>query len=257
MADLTGYKALADTGNYPGKAVIEAGLDTLRGPLAAQESRPFLQRFNAGKADLQELAESYHDLKNFYGPQKPTWDKLRAAHSRFTLNRMELERDEGAGEALRRMHEILTAPAPYPLIHEADGLIRTVATVNDALVSAGRAAAIGVIDVQLQLVERDLTSAGGDQALREACLGPLIRLKAQAATQPSLAHLAQAETEAVNIKDAALARIDPVPSRRKRAQLPTLVTSPALSQLMSSAPRDWPEMAIWSRPSRSAGLLRR
>lgn len=207
LADLTGYKALADTGNYPGKADIDAGLDTLRGALAAQESRAFLQRFNAAKADLQELAESYHDLKNFYGPQKPTWDKLRAAYSRFTLNRMELERDAGAGEALCRIHEILTAPAPYPLIHKADELIRTVATVNDALVSAGREAAIGVIDVQLQLVERDLTSAGGDQVLREACLGPLTRLKAQVATQSSLAHLAQSETEAVNIKDAALARI--------------------------------------------------
>jgi hypothetical protein len=207
LSDLTGQKALADTGNYPGRVVIDAGLDTLRGALATQESKPFLQRFNAAKADLQELAESYHDLKNFYGPQKPTWDKLRAAYNRFTLNRMELERDDGAGEALHRMHEILTAPAPYPFIHEADELIRTAAKVNDALISAGRAAAVAIIDVQLQLVERDLTSAGGDQALREACLGPLTRLKAQTASQPSLAHLAQAEAEAVNIRDAALARI--------------------------------------------------
>jgi hypothetical protein len=207
LTDLTGYKALADTGNYPGKADIDAGLGIIRSLLPVQESNLFLQRFNAAKSDLGEMAENYHDLRNFYGPQKPTWDKLRAAHSRFTLNRMELERDEQAGKALRRMHEILTAPAPFALIREADELIRVASEVNDALVSQRREAAIRGLDAQRELVERDLTSAGNDPALSEACLGPLNRLKVQTASQPSLAHLAQAEAEAVNLRDAALAKI--------------------------------------------------
>ena len=63
------------------------------------------------------------------------WDKLRAALSRFKLNQMELERDDSAGSALRRMGEILAAPSPYELVKEAEGLIRTVSEVNEKLLS--------------------------------------------------------------------------------------------------------------------------
>jgi hypothetical protein len=204
---LTGYKALADTGSYPGKAEIDAGLEAIKSVLATNESNSFLQRFNAGKSDWEELAENYRDLQNFYGSQKPTWDKLRAAHSRFTLNRMELERDEQAARALQRMHDILVAPAPYGLIREADDLIRRVADVNDALVSQRRESAVSSIQAQTELVQRDLDSADANESLRETCLGPLQRLRIQTATQASLAHLSQAEAEAVNLKDTALAKI--------------------------------------------------
>jgi len=207
QSELTGFKALADTGDYPGKTEIDSGLDAIKTSLAQNESNAFLQQFNGHKDALLELAENYNDLEHFYGPQKPTWDRLREAHRSFSLNRMQLERDEQASNALRRMHEILTAPAPYGLIQEADGLIQTVSKVNDSLVSAGRESAMRVVDAQLEQVQHDLGSAGADEALRNACLSPLNNLKATTGTQVSLAHLAQAENEAVNLKDAALAKI--------------------------------------------------
>ena len=59
------------------------------------------------------------------------WDKLRMASDRFRLNQMELERDDSAGPALRRMSEILSAANPYGLLKEAEGLIGTVNEVNE------------------------------------------------------------------------------------------------------------------------------
>ena len=204
---LTGYKALADSGDYPGKTEIDEGLSVIKNLLGATDSNKFLQRFNENKSDLEDLGENYHDLANFYGPQKPTWDKLRNAYERFTLNRMELERKEEAGKALTRMHEILTAPAPYSLVKEAEGLIKSVADVNSELVSAKRVIALQVIKKQTESVELDLDSAKADATLTRACIGPLERLKERASVHESLAHLSQAEAEAVTLKDEALAKI--------------------------------------------------
>jgi hypothetical protein len=61
------------------------------------------------KKDLLDLADQYHDLEHFYDHQKPTWEKLRKAHTAFQLNRLELEKDAQAGPALKRMQEILSA----------------------------------------------------------------------------------------------------------------------------------------------------
>ena len=120
---------------------------------------------------------------------------------------MELERNEQAASALRRMHEILTAPAPYSLIQEAEALITTVTDVNAALLSERRDLVARSIDAQIALVQQDLASVQHDQTLADGCLGPLQQLKAQIPTQESLAHLSQADTEAVNLKDAALRTI--------------------------------------------------
>jgi hypothetical protein len=172
-ADLQSYKPLADTGNYPGQAEITDGLRTVARLLAEDDSFKFIERFNALKTELLELADGFHDLKNFYDHQKPAWEKLRKAAERFQLNRMELERDTKAAPALKRIHEILNAPCPYNLIKERDGLIQTASGVNDALVSTYRAEALKTIDAQITEVGRELEAVNADADLMTACLQPL------------------------------------------------------------------------------------
>ena len=130
---LSQYRALADTGSYPGSAEIADSLSLLKALVAPENSNRFLAQVNEHESDLRNLADGFHDLDHFYEHQRPMWDKLRAALSRFRLNQMELERDDSAGAALRRMGEILSAPNPYGLLKEAEGLIRTVSEVNEGL----------------------------------------------------------------------------------------------------------------------------
>jgi hypothetical protein len=204
---LSSYRALADTGEYPGKAEIDEGLGIAQAVLALSESNQFLSRFNDSAPELRELAENFSDLSNFYTSQKPAWDRLRAANARFKLNRMELDRDEASHRALARMQQILEAPAPYGLIHETEQLISAVAEKNGALLNERREKVAQSIAIQLDLISRDLEKAEADDALKEACLGPIQLLNRQISLQESLAHLAQAEGEAVNCKDEALSRI--------------------------------------------------
>lgn len=205
---LAGYKPLADTGNYPGKDQIDDGLGVIKKMLACDGSYKFIDQFNSLKADLLTLSEEYADLEQFYEHQRPTWEKLRKAFDRFQLNRLELERDAQAGPALNRMQEILAAPSPYGLIKEADGLIATTTTINTALITESRQRAAERINGHVGTLSKDIEAAGGDTGLRAACLKPLESLKSRVQSEDSLAHITQAESEALKEFDAANTRIE-------------------------------------------------
>jgi hypothetical protein len=208
QTSLNGYKPLADTGNYPGKDEIGEVLLTIKQLLSNESSYKFVEQFNAQKAVLLELADDFNDLEQFYEHQKATWEKLRKACDRFGLNRLELEKDAQAGPALKRMHEILNAASPYSLIKEAEGLITTVGTANTALVAAHRKQAAQEIDGHIATLTKDIEAAKGDAGLRTSCLTPMEALRARVQSQESLAHITQAENEALNEFDTANAKIE-------------------------------------------------
>ena len=205
---LSRHSALADTGRYPGAEDIADSLSLLRTLVAPKDSNSFLAQFNERGSDLRDLAEGFHDLDHFYEHQRPVWDKLRTASGRFKLNQMELKRDDSAGSALRRMGEILAAPSPYELVKEAEGLIRTVSVVNEELLSARQAQALATIAEQIASVSAEVSTAGGDESLKTMCLTPLEDLANQVSTHESLAHIDQAESEGVRLKDEALTRVE-------------------------------------------------
>jgi hypothetical protein len=208
QASLSGYKPLADTGNYPGKDQIDDGLVLVKKLLACDSSYKFIEQFNSQKADLLDVANNFNDLEQFYEHQKPTWEKLRKAFERFQLNRLELEREAQAGPALARMQQILASSSPYSLIKEAEGLVTTVGTANSALVNARRSDAVQKIDGFLVKVTAELDAATADTGLRAGCLKPLETLKGRVKTEESLAHITQAESEALKEYDAASVRIE-------------------------------------------------
>lgn len=205
--NLTGWKALADTGNYPGQQEITDGLTIVRKLLNDDDSVKFIEHFTAQKDELRDLADSYHDLENFYDHQRSVWDKLRNAYTRFELNRLELSADPAAGPALRRMKEILDAPTPYRLIKEVDGLIQTVDAVNTQLLADRRAEAVQKIQGQITAIETELTNVSADESLKSTCLKPLNDLQQQVNQQTSVAHITQAQQQAVVLFDAAFEAI--------------------------------------------------
>ena len=205
---LSHYRALADTGSYPGSAEIADSLSLLKMLVAPKDSSRFLAQVNKHENDLRDLADRFHDLDHFYKHQRPMWDKLRTASGRFKLNQMELERDDSAGPALRRMSEILSAANPYGLLKEAEGLIGTVNEVNEGLLYERRDRALAKITDQSASVNAEVSTAGGDESLKTMCLTPLEELAKQVSTHESLAHIGQAEAEAVRLKDEALDQVE-------------------------------------------------
>jgi len=205
---LSGYKQLADTGNYPGGEEITQGLTLISPLLADKDSKKFIERFNTLKKDLLDLGDQFHDMEHFYDHQKPTWEKLRTSHTAFQLNRLELEKNGEAAPSLNRMYDILSAASPYGLIKEAEGLIYKVEAVNSSLLAERRTNAISKIDSLITTLNKDIATAQGDANLRSTCIKPLETLKGQVQKEESLAHITQAEGEAVKEFDIAVGRIE-------------------------------------------------
>jgi hypothetical protein len=111
------------------------------------------------------------------------------------------------------MGEILKAPAPYGMLYEAEGLIQTVGQVNGRLIEQARKRVTTKISDLVEEIKKELDAVSADGHFRGQCLGPLERLLEQAMTQESIAHLGQAEQEAVKALDAAMGKIEAFVSR--------------------------------------------
>ena len=64
------------------------------------------------------------------------------------------------------------------------------------------------IDAHLAALTKDIQVAGADDGIRASCLKPLQGLRQQVEAQESLAHIAQAEAEALQEFDAAVRRLE-------------------------------------------------
>jgi hypothetical protein len=94
------------------------------------------------------------------------------------------------------------------MIYEAEGLIKSVSEVNAALIDQCRTEVIAKVGEHMEEINKELEAASGDSTLRTTCLAPLERLHQRAQQEESIAHLTQAEHEAVRAFDKALEKIE-------------------------------------------------
>ena len=210
---LKDYRPLADTGSYPGGQEIEEGLSVTARLSQCKESVDFIERFNEMKDELKEFSVSFHEVNHFYEHQRPVWDTLRKACDSFQLNELELNGSEEAASGLRKIKEILSAPSPYGLIKEANGLIDKVGAINDSLVAEQRADAVTAIDQHIDQITKDLDSGNADAPVREQCLAPLKNLRESLESQKSIAHISQARARSENLLDQAVKALEEAQAR--------------------------------------------
>ena len=207
-ASLQRYSELATAGRYPGGETISDSLTTIKNLMLVDETNRFLERFNENKDDLVQLSDDFHDLEHFFENQKPTWDKMLNAEQQFSLNQRQLQQDDEAKKSLDRLNVIRTAPAPYGMVQEVDPLLRKVKQVNDKLLAEQREKSMALIDAQIAAVTQEVAATGDDSSLKTSCLKPLEALKSQVIGQTSLAHITQAESDAIACKDLAITKVE-------------------------------------------------
>ena len=176
--------------------------------LAENESSELITSFLEREKDLLDLSDDIHDLENFYSKQRPTWDNLRNANDQFQLNRKWLDRDDAATAALQRIQAILSNDAPYGMVKEADGLIKTVTDINDKIVEKFRMQALQRIDEHVAKVSSELDAIEAIADLRNQCLYPLQQLRNQVEEQGSVAHISGTKDEAREEVDTAILKIE-------------------------------------------------
>ena len=147
------------------------------------------------------------DIEAFYTKQRAQWDELRDALGRFELNRFDLEKNAGAKDVLGRMSDILQAPAPYGIIHEAAKLIQTVSDINNNLLKEAREYArksISELMVQFEKETGSMKAANGDI---ENSMDKFKRLSERADNEPSIANVRRLADESKNLFEEEFNRI--------------------------------------------------
>ena len=209
--NLARYEPLAKTGEYPGLGEIKTGLAELRKFVEERDSLRFLNRFVENKTELQDLADDFQDLSEFYSNQRHTWKSLRNAVNQLAQNRLQLEGDAEAGPALRRMEEILGSKAPYGMLHEVAALSHTATTANDAIVQDSRIPIVQEIQGLLEEVNNALGQISSSASLTASATAGLKKLLAAAESTTSIAHLMQARLQAQASYNSAMKAIDEAP----------------------------------------------
>ncbi len=222
------FKAFADTGNYPGKSVIDSNLPMLTQLLAEPDNFKFLQSFLSRRDDLLDLSDDYHDLSNFFSKQRPLWDELRKAMERFGLNEMELHRNADAAPALQRMNQILQSSSPYKIISEVRGLIDKVNDINSGIVSARRAKVLEAVEKERSQAVAEVEAAGVAGSMLHDVEVRYRVLSEACAKHDSIAHLDQAASEAARIFESTLTAIEEAASKPPTSPTPTTYPKPNL-----------------------------
>ena len=208
LEDLKQFQGLTEGTTYPGREEVEHLLKVVKPLLAERDSAAFIEGFNAAKSELLDGTEDFHTLSNFFGPQRPTWDRMRKAYGKFELNRLQLEEDEAGKVALRRMKEILGMSHPYGCIQEGPDLIAKLEALQNLLLAHHRRETKDKIEGLLTGLRRDAEGSQASVSIIEGCVSPLNALLGRVDSQESIPHLKQSVEEADQLYGEALLRLE-------------------------------------------------
>jgi len=176
--ELKSFRTQAQTGHFPGQEQIDNGLALVAGLLEQSTSFAMIQRFVDDANQLEEFAEDYEDLDDFYNSQFQTWQSLaKAINELFKANKPALEKNNEAHKVLEELERIYNMAAPYDQLRHIKPHIEKVQKINDELVSDKRTHALGRVDVRIKDVTDALENAAVPSELRNKALYPLQQCK--------------------------------------------------------------------------------
>ena len=215
---LTSFNNKAQTGHFPGKAKIEQGLILVAGLVEQTNSFSLIQRMVEDTKALEDFAENFEDLDDFYNSQFQTWQALsKALNDQFKANRLALEKDQPAFKALNELERIYKLAAPYDQLRHIKPLIEQVQNVNNQLVLDKRKLAHEQIDQRIDRVQSALTEAGAPLDVQNKALHPLQLCKKRIDNTDSIPQLNSDQTEAETHEDDAYDLINQyIESQRKK-----------------------------------------
>ncbi len=210
-------RALAETGKYPGLTEIQEALRLAAIVLNAGESFEFINRFIENRDVLLRSAQDFADIEAFYTKQRVQWDELCSALDRFEINRFDLEKNDAARQAICRMREIRTAPAPYGIIKEAGALIRSVEIINDGLLKEARVEVEKRINDLAGDLEKDAAGRGVSKDEIAKSKSVFNSLTERIKHEPSIANIRRFQDEAKEVFEREMNRLTKTISSGKEA----------------------------------------
>lgn len=197
QVQLTSFSTKAQTGNFPGKPHIEKGLALVAALLEQSNSFSLIQRLLEDANALEDFAENFEDLDDFYNTQFQTWQALsKALNDQFKANRPALEKDQSAQKALDELERIYRLASPYDQLRHINPLIEQVQKINAQLVLNKRQLVQEQIDQRIERVQSALTQASTTPDLQNKALRPLQLCKKRIDSTDSIPQIISEQLEA-------------------------------------------------------------
>ncbi|OOF14447.1 DNA repair protein [Salinivibrio sp. PR932] len=222
--ELKSFRTKSQTGHFPGKSQIDDGLALVAGVLekdvGSNPSFALIARFLEDADALEEFAEDFEDLDDFYNSQFQTWQALAGAlNEKFKANRPALEKDSEALKALTELERIYNMPSPYEQLRHINPLIEQVAKVNSTLVEEKRTHALERVDLRIGRVKEALAEAHAPSELQNQALRPLQMCRQRIEATSSIPQIISEQTEVEGYEDEAYELLnDFIEDQRKKAE---------------------------------------
>jgi hypothetical protein len=188
-ADLTRYRQLAQTGDYPGSQEIERGVKITSSLLPIRDTFAFIQALNKKKDEILDVSEDLHDLRGFYENQFSTWESLRDALRTFTTNKTALNKNPEGKAALARLEAIRKNPAPYGMIKDVNPLVTKLSEINELMLAQAREKGLMSIESKIKALTDELDKIGPSSDVRNRILYPLQQIKLRISEESSIPNI--------------------------------------------------------------------
>jgi hypothetical protein len=196
------FRSKAQTGQFPGKADIDKGIVLVAGLLGQTSSYGLIEQLLKEAAALDDFAEDFEDLDDFYNSQFQTWQMLASAlHDQFKANRQALEKDVAAHAAVAELEGIYQMASPYAKLRHIKPLIEQVQQVNQQLLAAKRSHALDRVGLRITQITTALAAAGAPPDLQHKALRPLQQCRQTIEKTSSIPLILSQQTEASTLED--------------------------------------------------------
>ena len=196
------FRSKTQTGKYPGKANIDKGIALLAGLLEQGNSYTLIERMLQDASALEDFAEDFEDLDNFYNSQFQTWLTLASAlHDQFKVNRQALEKDDAARHAVAELEGIYNSASPYGQLRRINPLIEQVQKINQQLLAEKRSHALDRVGLRINSIFVALEAAAAPTDLQNLALRPLQQSRQTIEKTNSIPLILSQQTEAGTLED--------------------------------------------------------
>ena len=219
--DLKAFQNRSQSGKFPGKQKIEAGLVLVSGVLEESTSYLLIERFVKEKGSLEDFSEDFEDLEDFYENQVDTWLQLDVAlNQRFKANKSKLMEDTEAAKALEELESIHSMEDPYSKVRFINPLIEKIKAVNDSIVKEKKEDALRKVDSKVERVQKALDVASAPANISNEALYPLRKCRERIENTDSIHQILSEQGESMSFEDKAYDLINAyVEEQHKQAAL--------------------------------------
>ena len=216
---LKSFNSKSQAGHFPGKREIEQGLVLVAGVLEQPNSFALIQRLIDDSEALEDLAEDYENLDDFYNSQFQTWLALeKSLNVTFNANKPALDKNETAKKSLDELLRIYNLASPYEQLRHINSLIEQVHTVNKELITTKRQYGLERVDQRIARITLALEEVKAPDDLKNIALRPIQQCKQHIESTVSIPQIISDQNDAKSCEsDAEVLINNYIEEQRKKA----------------------------------------